>query len=41
MISGVSSVEVDLELKRVTVVGGRLDDAALRAAIDDAGYEVA
>ena len=40
-VAGVSSVEVDLEAKRVTVVGARLDDAALRAAIDEAGYDIA
>ena len=40
-VSGVESVEVDLGAKRVTVVGMGLDDAALRAAIDEAGYEAA
>jgi copper chaperone len=34
----VVSVDVDVEAKQVTVVGG--DDAAIRAAIDDAGYDV-
>jgi copper chaperone len=38
---GVESVEVDLETKLVTVRGSDLDDAALRAAIDEAGYEAA
>ncbi len=40
-VAGVSSVEVDLETKRVTVQGEELDDAAVRAAIVDAGYEAA
>ena len=40
-VPGVESVAVDLETKRVTVVGSGLDDAALRAAIDEAGYEAA
>jgi copper chaperone len=38
-VSGVETVEVDLETKRVTVGGDRLDDAALVAAIDEAGYD--
>jgi copper chaperone len=40
-LPGVESVLVDLERKRVEVSGQNLDDAALRAAIDEAGYEVA
>ena len=40
-VAGVESVEVDLRTKLVTVTGTGLDDAALRAAIDEAGYEVA
>jgi len=40
-VSGVVSVHVDLGAKLVTITGERLDDAALRAAIDEAGYEVA
>jgi copper chaperone len=40
-VVGVSSVDVDLSAKRVTVTGERLDGAAVRAAIDDAGFEVA
>jgi copper chaperone CopZ len=40
-VAGVESVSVDLETKRVTVVGEALDDAKLRAAIDEAGYEAA
>jgi copper chaperone len=40
-VSGVRSAEADLETKLVTVHGDNLDDAALRAAIADAGYEAA
>lgn len=40
-VEGVESVEVDLDTKLVTVVGSSLDDAKLRAAIDEAGYEAA
>ncbi len=40
-VKGVAAVEVDLDTKRVTVSGNGLDDGALRAAIDEAGYEVA
>ena len=40
-VEGVESVDVDLESKLVTVVGSGLDDSALRAAIDEAGYEAA
>lgn len=40
-VEGVESVSVDLDTKRVVVRGGGLDDAALRAAIDQAGYEAA
>ena len=40
-VHGVSSVDVDLETKLVTVTGESLDDAALRAAIQEAGYEAA
>ena len=38
-LDGVAKVDVDLEAKQVTVDGG--DDTAIRAAIDDAGYDVA
>ena len=37
----VESVVVDLESKRVVVHGVALDDAKIRAAIDEAGYEAA
>jgi copper chaperone len=38
-VSGVRTVHVDLETKLVTVTGDGLDDAALVAAIDEAGYD--
>lgn len=38
-VAGVDSVAVDLGTKLVTVTGGPLDDATLRAAIEEAGYE--
>ena len=40
-VAGVEDVEVDVEAKVVTVYGDGLNDAALRAAIDEAGYEIA
>ncbi len=40
-VAGVESVDVDLETKLVTVRGADLDDAALRGAIEEAGYEAA
>ncbi|PWV50963.1 MULTISPECIES: heavy-metal-associated domain-containing protein [Nocardiopsis] len=41
-VSGVTDVKVDLESRKVTVTGeSQIDDAAVRAAIDEAGYEVA
>jgi copper chaperone CopZ len=39
-VAGVTGVNVDLEAKRVTVAGA-FDDAQVRAAIDDAGYDIA
>jgi len=39
-VPGVDSVTVDIAAKQVTVVGDA-DDAAVRAAIVEAGYEVA
>jgi copper chaperone CopZ len=38
-VAGVADVEVDLASKVVAVRGAELDDAALRAAISEAGYE--
>ncbi len=40
-VGGVDSVEVDLDSKLVRVRGSELDDARLRTAIDEAGYEAA
>jgi copper chaperone len=40
-VAGVSRVDVDLETKVVVVGGDVLDDAAIRAAIEEAGYEAA
>jgi copper chaperone CopZ len=40
-VPGVERVTVDLERKLVAVSGVDLDDATLRAAIDEAGYDVA
>jgi copper chaperone len=40
-VEGVESVVVDLESKRVKVKGRSIDDRAVRAAIDDAGYDIA
>jgi copper chaperone len=40
-VPGVAGVEVDLGAKRVRVRGAALDDRALRAAIEEAGYEAA
>ena len=38
-VSGVQSVDVDLETKLVRVSGAGIDDAAVVAAIDEAGYD--
>lgn len=40
-VPGVTDVSVDLETKDVVVTGSALDRAALVAAIDEAGFEVA
>jgi copper chaperone len=40
-VEGVEEIDVDLDSKRVTVRGSALDDAALRAAIEEAGYQAA
>jgi len=39
-VAGVESVDVDVKAKTVTVVAEPLDDDAIIAAIDEAGYEV-
>ena len=40
-VEGVTQVEVDLDTKVVTIIGSRLSDDELRAAIQEAGYEAA
>lgn len=40
-VEGVAQVVVDLEAGTVAVSGAELDESTLRAAIDEAGYEVA
>lgn len=40
-LPGVESVEVDLDAKTVTVIGEPLDEQAIIAAIDEAGYKIA
>ena len=40
-VEGVEDVDVDLDTSIVTIKGLELDDAALRAAIEEAGYEAA
>jgi len=37
-VSGVSSVDVDLESGRVTVTGEEFNDEQIRQAVDEAGY---
>jgi copper chaperone len=39
-VAGVSAVDVDLQDKLVTVTGDGVDDAAVRDAIDEAGYDI-
>jgi copper chaperone len=38
-VAGVGGVDVDLETKLVRVQGAEIDDAAVVAAIDEAGYD--
>jgi copper chaperone len=38
-VAGVDLVDVDLDTKLVRISGENLDDSALIAAIDEAGYE--
>jgi copper chaperone len=40
-VPGVAKAEVDLKNKRAVVEGSSLDDEAMKAAVADAGYEVA
>ncbi len=40
-VAGVTAIEVDLESGRLDVTAdGPIDDAAIAAAVDEAGYEV-
>jgi len=39
-LAGVESAEVDLAKKSAVVIGASLDDAAIKAAVAEAGYEV-
>ena len=39
-LTGVDEVRVDLSSGRVTVVGDAIDDEAVAAAVDEAGYAV-
>jgi copper chaperone len=39
-LDGVESAAVDVDAKTVVVIGD-IDEAAVRAAVDEAGYEVA
>jgi copper chaperone CopZ len=38
-VAGVSAVEVDLASKTLRVEGSDIDDAAILAAVDEAGYQ--
>ena len=40
-VAGVTDVALDLETNVVTVTGSAFEDAAVRAAIEKAGYEAA
>jgi copper chaperone CopZ len=40
-VPGVEAIEVDVKSRTVTIRGRLLDEAAIVAAIDAAGYEVA
>jgi copper chaperone CopZ len=40
-VAGVRTVDVDLASGRLTVTGENLDDQAIGAAVEEAGYEVA
>ncbi len=40
-VPGVERVDVDLDSGRMTVSGEGVDDGAVRAAVAEAGYEVA
>ena len=38
-VAGVTDVAVDLHAKTVSVTGAHLDDQAIRAAIEEAGFD--
>lgn len=38
-VSGITDVQVDLDTKLVQVSGADIDDAAVFAAVEEAGYE--
>lgn len=40
-VQGVESVDVDLESGRLAVTGDGFSDDAIKAAVEEAGYEVA
>lgn len=40
-VAGAEDVQVDLESGRLAVSGDGLDDGAIRAAVEDAGYSIA
>ena len=40
-IPGVTDVAADLDSGRLTVTGDKVEDAAVAAAVNDAGYELA
>jgi copper chaperone CopZ len=39
-VAGVEAVDVDLDSGRLVVTGAGVDDAAVRTAVEEAGYEV-
>ena len=41
VLDGVTAVDVDLASGRLVVGGAGVDDAAVRSAVEEAGYEVA
>jgi copper chaperone len=40
-VAGVTAVAIDLDTGRLTISGENVDDEAVRAAVVEAGYEVA
>ncbi len=39
-VEGIEAVDVDVEAATLTVSGEKVDDAAIRGAVEEAGYEV-